>query len=79
MDFVHDKLATGTKIRILTIVDTFSRFSPVIGSKLSFRGEDVVRTHERVCKTIGYPKTSASIRDQSLFRAILICGPTTKD
>ena len=57
MDFVHDQLATGTKIRILTIVDTFSRFSPVIDPKLSYRGEDVVQTLERVCKTIGYPKT----------------------
>jgi putative transposase len=30
MDFVHDQLATGTKlrVRVLTIVDTFSRFSP---------------------------------------------------
>lgn len=24
MDFVHDRLATGRKLRILTIVDTFS-------------------------------------------------------
>ena len=30
MDFVHDQLATGKKIRVLTVVDTFSRFSPVI-------------------------------------------------
>lgn len=57
MDFVHDQLATGTKIRILTIVDTFSRFSPVIDPRLSYRGEDVVQTLERVCKMIGYPKT----------------------
>lgn len=28
MDFVHDQLATGQKLRVLTIVDTFSRFSP---------------------------------------------------
>ena len=28
MDFVHDQLATGRKLRVLTIVDTFSRFSP---------------------------------------------------
>jgi putative transposase len=27
MDFVHDQLATGRK---LTIIDTFSRFSPAI-------------------------------------------------
>lgn len=25
MDFLHDQLATGTKIRVLTVVDTFSR------------------------------------------------------
>lgn len=26
MDFVHDQLVTGRKIRVLTVVDTFSRF-----------------------------------------------------
>jgi HTH-like domain len=30
MDFVHDQLATGTKLRVLTIVDTYSRFSPAL-------------------------------------------------
>jgi len=30
MDFVHDQLATGQKLRVLTIVDTFSRFSPAL-------------------------------------------------
>jgi hypothetical protein len=30
MDFVHDQSATGQKIRVLTVVDTFSRFSPAI-------------------------------------------------
>jgi hypothetical protein len=25
MDFVHDQLATGRKLRVITIVDTFSR------------------------------------------------------
>ena len=25
MDFVHDQLATGRKIRVLTVVDTFLR------------------------------------------------------
>jgi len=28
MDFVHDQLAMGKKLRIPTIVDTHSRFSP---------------------------------------------------
>ena len=56
MDFVHDQLATGRKLRILTVVDMFSRFSPVIDPRFSYRGEDVVQTIEKVCKEIGYPE-----------------------
>ena len=44
MDFVNDQLATGRKLRILTVVDTFSRFSPVIDAQFSYRGEEVVVT-----------------------------------
>jgi len=57
MDFVHDQLATGKKIRVLTVVDTFSRFSPVVDPRFSYKGEDVVLTLERVCKNSGYPKS----------------------
>jgi len=57
MDFVHDQLATGRKLRVLTVVDTFSRFVPVIDPKFSYRGEDVVATLDHVCRQIGYPKT----------------------
>jgi len=57
MDFVHDQLATGRKIRVLTIVDTFSRFSPAVDPRFRYRGEDVVLTLERICKSVGYPKT----------------------
>jgi putative transposase len=55
MDFVHDQLATGTKLRVLTIVDTFSRFSPVIEPRFNFRGADVVEVLERVGREIGFP------------------------
>jgi putative transposase len=54
MDFVHDQLATGQKIRVLTVVDTFSRFSPVIDPRFSYRAEDVVATLERTCPAAGY-------------------------
>ena len=57
MDFVHDQLATGRKLRILTVVDTFSRYAPVIDPRFSYRGEDVVQTLDRVCAQLGYPKT----------------------
>ena len=57
MDFVHDQLATGRKIRVLTVVDTYSRFSPAVDARFSYRGEDVVLTLERVCAAVGYPAT----------------------
>lgn len=56
MDFVHDQLATGKKLRVLTVVDAFSRFSPVVDPCYAYRGEDVVRTLDETCKRVGYPK-----------------------
>lgn len=57
MDFVHDQLAMGRKIRILTVVDTFTRFAPVIDPRFSYRAENVVEVLERVCSKAGYPST----------------------
>jgi putative transposase len=57
MDFVHDQLATGKKLRVLTVVDTFSQYVPVLDARFSYRGEDVVATLDRVCRRSGYPKT----------------------
>jgi putative transposase len=47
------------KLRILTVVDTFSRFSPAVVLRFRFRAPDVVEVLERVCSEMGYP---ASIR-----------------
>jgi len=55
MDFVHDQLATGTKLRVLTIVDTFTRFSPAIEPRFKFCGADVVEVLERVGREVGFP------------------------
>ena len=57
MDFVHDQLATGQKLRVLTVVDTFSRFSPAIEPRFTFRGADVVEVLERVSRHGGLPAT----------------------
>src|SRR6185369_915335 len=57
MDFVHDQLATGRKLRVLTVVDTFSRFSPALEPRFTFRGADVVEVLERVCNEVGFPAT----------------------
>lgn len=56
MAFVHDQLATGQKLRILTIVEPHLRYAPAIDPRFSSRGEDVVQTLERVCEDVGYPR-----------------------
>ena len=57
MDFLHDQLATGRRLRVLAVVDIFSRFSPVLDARFSYRGEDVVRVLDAACVAIGYPRT----------------------
>ena len=57
MDFVHDQLATGQKLRVLTIVDTFSRFSPALEPRFTFRGADVVDILEKIAREVGLPAT----------------------
>jgi putative transposase len=57
MDFVHDQLFDGRKIRILTVVDTFTRLSPAIDVRHSYRGSDVVATLDQAARELGYPKT----------------------
>jgi putative transposase len=57
MDFVHDQLFDGRKVRVLTVVDTFTRLSPAIDVRQNYRGCDVVETLERAATEHGYPKS----------------------
>ena len=43
IDFIHDQLATGTRFRILSVVDDFSRECLACEADLSLPGERVVR------------------------------------
>ncbi len=36
MDFVHDQLATVKKLRVFTVIDTFSRYVPVFDPRHSY-------------------------------------------
>jgi putative transposase len=45
MDFFHDQL----EIRIFTTFETFSRFSPIVDLRFSYRCEDVVRALKETC------------------------------
>ena len=76
MDFVHDQLVTGTKIRVLTVVDTFSRYAPAIVPKLRFRAPGVIEVLERVGAEIGLPKTiRVDQGEPSSSRATSTSGP----
>jgi putative transposase len=47
MDFVHDQLADGRPFRVLTVVDQWSRSSPILECGLSLRGSDVAAALDR--------------------------------
>ena len=57
MDFTSDPLFDGRRIRILTIIDVFSRLSPAIDVRRSYRGADVFETLERLTTVHGTPRT----------------------
>ena len=57
MDFVADQTFDGRRLRILTIVDNFSRVSPAIGVRRKYTGYDVVRTLEDATRRHGMPGT----------------------
>jgi putative transposase len=78
MDFVHDRLATGRKLRVLTIVDTFSHFLPALEPRFTFRGVAVVEVLEKVSREVGLRATSVLIKAPSLYLVIWICGRTSR-
>ena len=48
MDFVHDQLFDGRPFRVLTVVDQWSRQSPILEAGISLTGRSVVAALERV-------------------------------
>jgi putative transposase len=56
MDFMADQLFTGIKLRLLTIVDNFTKLCPAIGVGYRYKGSDVVFTLEKAVLQYGKPK-----------------------
>jgi putative transposase len=56
MDFVADSLFNGRRLRILTVVDDFSKECPVLEVDHSLTGQRVTRVLERVALTRGLPE-----------------------
>lgn len=57
MDFVADALFDGRKLRMLTVVDLFTRECLVIEVAQSLKGDDVVRTLNAIAVRRGLPGT----------------------
>ena len=57
LDFVHDTLRSGRRIRALTIVDDCSRESLAIEVDTSLSGSRVTRVLDAIGSVRGYPKT----------------------
>lgn len=86
---MHDQLSTGRKIRVLTMIDTFSRYVPVLDPRFSYTlaGRRCRASPRGGVKTwsphsVGYVARSAirrpfvSTKVQSSYPEIWICGPT---
>jgi putative transposase len=57
MDFVADALFDGRKLRMLTVVDLYTRECLAIDVGQSLKGEDVVRTLNGITAQRGLPRT----------------------
>jgi putative transposase len=57
MDFVADNLFDGKKLRMLTVVDCFTRESLAIHVGESLKGEDVVRVVDAIATQRGTPQS----------------------
>lgn len=56
MDFMHDLLDEGSKVRLLTIVDTFSRESLALEAGFGFKSTEVVEVLRRLVGERGAPQ-----------------------
>jgi putative transposase len=57
MDFMHDDLADGRKIRVLTVIDVFTRECLALQVGRRFRGQDVAAVLSDLVARIGKPRT----------------------
>jgi len=73
MELVHGRLATARKLRVLTIVDIFSRFSPALEPRLTLRHRCRGDTGTSLQES-RIPSDDPCRKDPSSCRAISTCG-----
>ena len=82
MDFVHDQLFDGRPFRVLTVVDQWSRQSPMLEAGCSLTGRDVVAALERLGIATGFPASitvdhgtefmSKAVEAWAFYRGVLL-------
>jgi putative transposase len=66
MDFVHDQLSDGRPFRVFTVVDQWSRLSPVLEPALSVREQDVATALNRAIG-VGRPPRAITVDHETEF------------
>ena len=57
MDFVMDRLANGNRLKLLTIVDDYTKESVDIVADRSITGDDVAGILDKICRFRGFPES----------------------
>ena len=73
MDFVHDSLRSGRKLRALTIVDQFSRECPAIAVDTSISGQRVTRVLDGLAEYNGLPEVIVMDNGPEFTSKAMLC------
>ncbi len=77
MDFVHDTLSNGRTVRVLTVLDVYSRECVALQASVGFRGEDVAHILSSAGKRRGsLPRVISVDKVRSSRRGPWTTGPT---
>lgn len=77
LDFMSDATVSGRKLRVLTIIDEYSKLSPVLRVAHSLTGDDVVRALTQVMAFHGAPKRLRMDNGPELRSRALVAWATT--
>ena len=75
-DFVHDQLVDGRALKMLCVIDEYTRECLAIEVGASLRSRDVILTLSRLMRLYGKP---AFVRSDNVLNAsrMCVCGPRT--
>lgn len=71
MDFMHDTLFDGRKLRVLTVIDVFTRECLALEAGRSFRGGDVATVLDRLVSLFSRPGTPGENARNEAFNSLV--------